>query len=177
MRGSLGVNAFLLGLLYTAVYCQQEDASAAIQSAAGQDTDQAVIDTFRRGEAPPNVSFRFKLLIIYQREHRYTVVFHKRILFFFSQIPQNLFNESSASAIGLAAVFNSTGPDALTRLLYTGAGQVAYTQEPITTSGAVNLGCGFGYVDPYFSSNYLGVGPSFSSRGFACGRCLKIQVR
>ena len=90
---------------------------------------------------------------------------------------QNLFPGigGNTSNIGLAPQFNQTGPGALSRLRYTGMGTVAYSQTPIPSSGAVTLGCGFGFVDPFFQSAYVGAGASFFQRGFGCGRCIRVQ--
>ncbi|PRW57682.1 Expansin 1 [Chlorella sorokiniana] len=61
------------------------------------------------------------------------------------------------------------------RLKNAGTAISAYEPEPIAASGAVELACGFGYVDPNFQGAYIGVGSSAFSKGFSCGRCVKIQ--
>jgi hypothetical protein len=66
-------------------------------------------------------------------------------------------------------------PNATSRLSYTGLGTVAYSQTPIPSSGAVNLGCGFGYIDSNFTSALVGVGSAFFQQGFSCGRCILLQ--
>lgn len=88
--------------------------------------------------------------------------------------PQNMFNGNTPN-FGLAPQFNKTGPGSMTRLNYTGTGSVAYSQEPIPSYGAVNLGCGFGYVGPEFQGAYVGVSSSYFQRGYSCGLCIKIQ--
>lgn len=66
-------------------------------------------------------------------------------------------------------------PDATSRLSYTGLGTVAFAQEPIPSSGAVSLGCGFGYIGSNFTSALVGVGAEFYQQGFSCGRCVLLQ--
>ncbi|KAI7835849.1 hypothetical protein COHA_010246 [Chlorella ohadii] len=61
------------------------------------------------------------------------------------------------------------------RLKNAGTAISAYEPEPIAASGAVGLACGFGWVDPNFQGAYIGVGSSAFSKGFSCGRCVKIQ--
>jgi hypothetical protein len=80
---------------------------------------------------------------------------------------QNLFdgNATASRNYGVAPAFNQSDTSALRRLRNTGTATVGYDEQPIQASGAVNLGCGFGYVDPSFQAAYVGVGTSFFNKG------------
>lgn len=127
----------------------QQDASAAFSSAAG-----AVVPL------PSNASADQSIINGFTNQNP----------------PANLFNNNGpATNYGLAPQFNQTGPGALTRLQYTGTGTVAYSDQAIPSYGAVNLGCGFGYIDPNFQAAYVGVSSAFYNRGYSCGICIKLQ--
>ncbi len=86
-------------------------------------------------------------------------------------------NETSSASPGPGnnAMDYGLSPNATSRLSYTGLGTVAYSQDPLPSSGAVSLGCGFGYLNSNFTSAIVGVGPAFYQEGFSCGRCILLQ--
>lgn len=53
--------------------------------------------------------------------------------------------------------------------------QVGYEGQPIPSAGAMSLACGTAFLDEDFRGAYVGVGSTLFSRGYACGRCLRIQ--
>jgi hypothetical protein len=167
VRAALALELFLLAGWALAAACGQADAQAAFAGAAdAQPTgdsfgggtlsaeDQSLINGFADPSATPAVTASTsRPALCAPREHRPSV--------FLRCLPQNLFDASTPGAarnFGLAPQFNrSTGGGALARLRYTGTATVGYDELPIASSGAVNLGCGFGYVDAPFQAAYAGV--------------------
>ncbi|PSC72982.1 Expansin 1 [Micractinium conductrix] len=79
--------------------------------------------------------------------------------------------EESGQQYGLAA-----GPAGeIARLKYAGTAVSAYEATPLASAGAIDLGCGFGFVDEDFRAAYIGVGNDYWGKGFACGRCVRLQ--
>jgi hypothetical protein len=83
-------------------------------------------------------------------------------------------NDTTAAASGIFTEYGLS-PNVTDRLAYTGLGTVAYSQEPITSAGALTLGCGFGYINSNFTAAIVGVGSDFHQQGFSCGRCILLQ--
>ncbi len=44
-------------------------------------------------------------------------------------------------------------------------------------AGAVGFACSLGYLSPAFLGAYVGVGTLAYNKGYACGQCIKLQVR
>lgn len=60
-------------------------------------------------------------------------------------------------------------------LSYSGSMMTAFGSTPITNYGAASYGCGLGYVDSNFTTNFIGVGKEYFNSGYSCGQCAKVR--
>lgn len=54
-----------------------------------------------------------------------------------------------------------------------GISRISYRRD-IGKFDGVELGCGFGYMNPYFTQNYVAVGPDLFANGLRCGLCIEL---
>ena len=75
----------------------------------------------------------------------------------------------------IAPEFNATNGGNLTRLENKGVGTMAYSYEPISPFGAMELSCSTGFVEPIFQGAYVGLSEQFYREGGSCGACVEIS--
>ena len=61
------------------------------------------------------------------------------------------------------------------RLPLPGVGQPGYSNEAVSSYGAVSLSCSLGYLEEPFRSRFVALSPAMMNAGFSCGRCVRLQ--
>jgi hypothetical protein len=63
----------------------------------------------------------------------------------------------------------------ISRLPLPGIGQPGYSNEAVSSYGAVSLSCSLGYLEEPFRSRFVALSPAMMNAGFSCGRCIRLQ--